>query len=94
MSKTEELLARLEGHEKECLVRYEMIQMQLDQGSKKFDKLDFKKYEEFTMWDLVIKHPNLEKKQIEKLKNRAALYYIKPKYIFKNLLKVFARAIF
>ena len=58
------------------------------------NKLDFKKYEEFTMWDLVIKHPNLEKKQIEKLKNRAALYYIKPKYIFKNLLKVFARAIF
>lgn len=40
MSKTEELLARLEGHEKECLVRYEMIQMQLDQGSKKFDKLE------------------------------------------------------
>ena len=40
MSKTEELLARLEGHEKECLIRYEMIQMQLDQGSKKFDKLE------------------------------------------------------
>lgn len=40
MSKTEELLARLEGHEKECLVRYEMIQRQLDEGSKKFDKLE------------------------------------------------------
>lgn len=40
MSKTEELLARLEGHEKECLIRYEMIQMQLDQGAKKFDKLE------------------------------------------------------
>ena len=40
MTKTEELLARLEGHEKECLVRYEMIQRQLDSGVKKFDKLE------------------------------------------------------
>ena len=40
MSKTEELLARLEGHEKECLVRYEMIQRQLDEGARKFDKLE------------------------------------------------------
>ena len=34
MSRTEELLARLEGHEKECLVRYEMIQRQLDSATK------------------------------------------------------------
>lgn len=34
MSRTEELLARLEGHEKECLVRYEMIQRQLDTATK------------------------------------------------------------
>lgn len=40
MTKAEELIARLEGHEKECLVRYEMIQRQLDEGSKKFDKLE------------------------------------------------------
>lgn len=40
MTKSEELIARLEGHEKECLVRYEMIQRQLDEGSKKFDKLE------------------------------------------------------
>lgn len=40
MTKTEELLARIEGHEKECAVRYEMIQMQLDQGGKRFDKLE------------------------------------------------------
>jgi hypothetical protein len=40
MTKTEELIARLEGHEKECLVRYEMIQRQLDEGGKKFDKLE------------------------------------------------------
>lgn len=40
MTKTEELIARLEGHEKECLVRYEMIQRQLDDGVKRFDKLE------------------------------------------------------
>ena len=40
MTKTEELLARLEGHEKECLVRYEMIQRQMDDGVKRFDKLE------------------------------------------------------
>ena len=34
MSRTEELLTRLEGHEKECLVRYEMIQRQLDAATK------------------------------------------------------------
>lgn len=40
MSKTEELLARIEGHEKECAVRYEMIKRQLDSGVKRFDKLE------------------------------------------------------
>ena len=40
MTKSEELIARLEGHEKECLVRYEMIQRQLDDGVKRFDKLE------------------------------------------------------
>ena len=40
MSRTEELIARLEGHEKECLVRHEMIQRQLDDGAKRFDKLE------------------------------------------------------
>ena len=34
MTKTEELIARLEGHEKECLVRYDMIQRQLDSAGK------------------------------------------------------------
>ena len=34
MTKAEDLLARLEGHEKECLVRYEMIQRQLDAAAK------------------------------------------------------------
>ena len=34
MTKAEELIARLEGHEKECLVRYDMIQRQLDSAGK------------------------------------------------------------
>ena len=42
MSKTEELLLRIEGHEKECAVRYEMIQRQMDDVVKRFDKLEMK----------------------------------------------------
>ena len=34
MTKTEELIARLKGHGKECLVRYDMIQRQLDLAGK------------------------------------------------------------
>lgn len=33
-------LLKLEAHEKECLVRYESIQRQLDDHHKRFDKLD------------------------------------------------------
>ena len=40
MTKTEELLARIEGHERECAVRYEMINKQLDEGGKRFDNLE------------------------------------------------------
>ena len=35
MTKTEELLARIEGHERECAVRYEMINKQLEDGDIK-----------------------------------------------------------
>ena len=40
MTKTEELLPRIEGHEQECAVRYEMINKQLEDGAKRFDKLE------------------------------------------------------
>jgi uncharacterized membrane protein len=40
VTKTEELLARIEGHERECAVRYEMINKQLEDGGKRFDKLE------------------------------------------------------
>jgi len=36
----EESLVRLTAHEKECAVRYEAIQRQLDSGSARFDRLE------------------------------------------------------
>ncbi len=48
------------------------------------DKITAQKFEDFTMWDLIFDHENLNKKDIEKLKNYAAYYYLKPKYILKN----------
>ena len=48
------------------------------------DKITTQKFEDFTMWDLIFDHENLNKKDIEKLKNYAAYYYLKPKYILKN----------
>ena len=40
MSDLEQAISRLEAHERECSVRYEMIQMQLDEHNKRFDKLE------------------------------------------------------
>ena len=40
MSATDEALARLDKHEAECAIRYEMIQLQLDNHSKRFDRLE------------------------------------------------------
>ena len=54
MSKTDELLNRIDknqtgieknelnlnSHERECAIRYELINKQLDQGGKRFDKLE------------------------------------------------------
>jgi len=36
----DQTLSRLEAHERECTVRYQMIQMQLDEHNKRFDKLE------------------------------------------------------
>ena len=35
-----EALLKLEAHEKECLIRYENIQRQLDEHNARFDKID------------------------------------------------------
>ena len=38
--KVTDLLAKLERHEAECAIRYELINKQLDSGSKRFDRLE------------------------------------------------------
>ena len=40
MDSVDEALARLDKHEAECALRYEMIQLQLDEHNKRFDKLE------------------------------------------------------
>ena len=40
MNNLEQALSKLEAHERECSVRYEMIQMQLDDHSSRFDRLE------------------------------------------------------
>jgi len=40
MDVAQEALIKLEAHEKECLIRYENIQRQLDEHNARFDKLD------------------------------------------------------
>ena len=40
MATAKEVLIRLEGHEKECSVRYANIEKQLDSGSAKFEKAE------------------------------------------------------
>ena len=40
MATAKEVLVRLEGHEKECAVRYKNIEKQLADGQEKFSKLD------------------------------------------------------
>ncbi len=42
MATVKEAITRLEAHEKECLIRYQNIEKQLDAGNKKFDKLDMR----------------------------------------------------
>ena len=40
MNPVDEALARLDKHEAECALRYEMIQLQLDEHNRRFDKLE------------------------------------------------------
>jgi hypothetical protein len=40
MATAKEVLIRLEGHEKECTVRYRNIEKRLDEGSKRFAKAE------------------------------------------------------
>jgi hypothetical protein len=40
MATVKEALLKLEAHEKECAVRYLNIEKRLEEGSKKFEKLE------------------------------------------------------
>ena len=40
MPTAKEAFIRVEGHEKECAIRYEHIEKRLDEGSEKFKRLE------------------------------------------------------
>ena len=40
MNSVDDALARLDKHEAECALRYQMIQLQLDEHNKRFDRLE------------------------------------------------------
>ena len=40
MNSVDEAITRLDKHEAECALRYQMIQLQLDEHNKRFDKLE------------------------------------------------------
>jgi len=40
MATVKEALIKIQSHEKECAVRYANIEKRLDEGNKKFDKLE------------------------------------------------------
>jgi hypothetical protein len=40
MSTIKESFAKIEAHERECTIRYENIEKRLDQGQRRFNKLD------------------------------------------------------
>jgi cell division protein FtsL len=40
MANVKEAMLKIESHEKECALRYSNIEKRLDEGSKKFEKLE------------------------------------------------------
>ncbi len=40
MTPTEKAIAKIEAHERECSIRYEGIEKRLQDGSKRFDRLE------------------------------------------------------
>lgn len=40
MTPTEKAIAKIEGHEKECALRYEAIEQRLADGKARFDRLE------------------------------------------------------
>ena len=58
MATAKEVLIRLEGHEKECSVRYTNIEKQLDEGSVKFRKAELMLW---SMYPLILGSTFLER---------------------------------
>jgi hypothetical protein len=58
MATAKEVLIRLEGHEKECTVRYTNIERQLDDGTAKFRKAELMLW---SMYPLILGSTFLEK---------------------------------
>ncbi len=58
MATAKEVLIRLEGHEKECSVRYTNIEKQLDEGSVKFKKAELMLW---SMYPLILGSTFLER---------------------------------
>ncbi len=40
MTPTEKAISKIEAHEKECAIRYQGIEQRLQDGSKRFDRLE------------------------------------------------------
>jgi hypothetical protein len=40
MATTKEAITKIESHEKECTIRYENIEKRLEDGARRFDKLE------------------------------------------------------
>ena len=53
-------------------------------------KINVKKYENFTQWELVFDHPNFNNSEIRQiLENSYKEYYLRTKWIFKFIKKKF-----
>ena len=61
MATVKEALIRLEGHEKECAVRYANIERRLDEGSQRFKKSEMMLW---GMYPLIIDLYLIEKRLI------------------------------
>lgn len=51
------------------------------------NKMEFNKFEDFTQWDLVFKHPNFSKKDIRTILDKSyQSYYLRPRWLLKFAL--------
>lgn len=59
------------------------------------DKLNFKKFEEFTQWNLIFKHKNFKKEEVRNILDKSIRkFYLRPKWIKKFLKKGIYKTLF